>query len=127
MSVVETKLAPPVEIDFKDGAKVKFRIPSRITQRDIIKKATIRTAKIEDGKAYPYEYIDEFLYQDLWIDQWIAGWSGLEEDGKSIPCTLEKKMLIYMNDEGFRTFVNETIAKLMKAEDTAKEDAEKNS
>jgi hypothetical protein len=131
----EKSSSPVLEFDFLDGAKVKLRTLTGEAQRDFIRKTTVTKARVERveekpgvfvDKVFTYPERDEFLYTDLIIDFCIAGWSGITDNGKEVPCNYESKRTLFWNSDEFMTFFYKSIAELSKAQAKQEEDASKN-
>ena len=97
-------------------------------ERQKIGKACIkRRVEYKHGQRFEVQDTDDELYSEMLWDYCIVDWKKLEDDdGKTIPCTTEKKLFLMRNNPGFAQFVSQCLEMLAEKEDNRIKMIEKN-
>lgn len=109
--------------DPKEKGGITVRSLTDSKHREILKQTTSVDTEYIDGKPVEKKVFDEDKYNELMYDYCIVSWTGLEDDGKPVPCTAKIKMKLMREHAVFPTIVNTCIA-IAKSERAMKDKEE---
>ena len=121
-------LNPGTWFTLDDGeGRVCLRVCTGDDLREIRKRTVKERVEYKRGQRFAYEVVDEKLQNELIWQHCIVDWERLiDQNGESIPCTPENKILLMGRSIKFAGFVADCLETLTEIDAAHEEEAKKN-
>jgi hypothetical protein len=120
---IATGKSMQAEVPFNDKVTVIVKHISRERISTLLKQSTKITF---DNRHQKIEDVDNIKFGELLGVEAIAGWTGLESEGATFPCTDENKRLLMRKWTDFAKFISDICTDLEALLDAEKEAVRKN-
>lgn len=110
-----------------NSGRICIRVLNAIKGQEIAKATTKKRTEYKSGQRFEVSEVDEDKRSQMLWEYTIVDWERLEDDeGKLIPCNLENKSKLMLENIGFSLFVGSCIGKLNEEYEMQRETIEKN-